>query len=81
MQPDNLPEDAAQKAVLNLFKRYSPNKVVAQINDARANEMPGQLFKDRTSQDNKSTIYICRNFACQKPIFEEAELFAEMQNW
>ncbi|MBK7750502.1 MAG: thioredoxin domain-containing protein [Candidatus Obscuribacter sp.] len=81
LQPDSLPQEVAQKSVLNLFKRYSPNKVVAQINDSSANEMPGQLFKERTSLDNKSTFYICRNFACQKPISEEAELLTEMQNW
>jgi len=81
LEPDNLSEQKCQKSLLNLFKRYSPNKVVALAKDSQSDSMPGQLFKDRKSQDNQSTFYICRNFACQKPIFEEAELLTEMQNW
>lgn len=64
-----------------LMSRYSPAKVVALARESETEKMPGALFKNRTCIDGQPTIYVCRNFACQKPITSHEELKAEIQNW
>jgi uncharacterized protein YyaL (SSP411 family) len=68
----------AHELMTEIYHRYLPNAVVvmADISSPQFNELAEccPLLKDRPLQSNKATVYICKNFSCQKPITDKAEL-------
>ncbi len=72
-----IPQEEELAPLFKIHKIYSPGKVVAVGREKEASHL---LFKDRPAL-GKTTIYICRNFSCQKPISEEQELAQELADW
>jgi uncharacterized protein YyaL (SSP411 family) len=62
-----------------VWKRYLPNKVVAQAaeNDAEASSVV-PLLRDRPAQGGRATAYVCENYACLQPSTTPAELAAQL---
>ena len=60
-----------------LYSGFIPRRTIAYINHAdttsTANVLSG-LGKSRTLIDNQTTVYICRNFSCQKPLSNRGEI-------
>lgn len=62
-----------------VWKRYLPNKVVAQANGADqsvAELIP--LLRERTMLDGRATAYVCENFACLQPVTSATELAQQL---
>jgi len=57
---------------LALAQRYLPNRVIALSSPARPNQTP--LARDKAAIDGRATAYVCRNFACQRPVSEPSEM-------
>jgi hypothetical protein len=62
-----------------VWKRYLPNKVVAQSNgaDSRAGEII-PLLKDRTQLEQRPTAYVCEHYSCQRPVTTAEELAMQL---
>jgi uncharacterized protein len=69
-------DDPATKALLAVVHaKYLPNKVlmVAKPGEGGANY---PLLADRPQIDGKPTVYVCENYACQRPVTTPEELAA-----
>jgi uncharacterized protein YyaL (SSP411 family) len=54
---------------------YLPNKVVALGKPPQIAEKASiELLNHRTQIDGKATAYVCRNFVCEAPLTEPAQL-------
>lgn len=60
-----------------LHQKYYPNKVVAVASDKA--ELP--FLKDKKTLDGKTTVYICQNFTCDKPLNSLEELKGRLSGW
>jgi uncharacterized protein YyaL (SSP411 family) len=62
-----------------VWKRYLPNKVVAQssADDERAAEIV-PLLRERPMIDGHATAYVCEHYTCQRPVTSAAELAAQL---
>jgi uncharacterized protein len=60
-----------------VWSRYLPNKVVAQGSekDERAADLV-PLLRERAATGGAPTVYVCENYACQRPVTTPAELSA-----
>jgi uncharacterized protein YyaL (SSP411 family) len=70
------PEAEDTRALIDVvFRRYLPNKVVALAapDDAQA-PRPIKLLEGRGQVAGKATAYVCRNFTCEAPVTETAQL-------
>jgi len=72
------PADAATRALLReVQKAYLPNKITARLDPAYAEQLDAYpLFRGRTMHDGRPAAYVCRNFVCDAPVTEPAELAA-----
>ena len=62
-------------------KRFIPNKVVLLKKTEQKNlENLAGFTKDMKTIDNKTTVYICRNFVCHKPMTEIEEVLKVIAN-
>jgi uncharacterized protein YyaL (SSP411 family) len=63
-----------------VFSRYLPNKVVAlaEPDDAQAAQAI-KLLEGRTQMGGKATAYVCRNYYCEAPVTEAAQLIAQLR--
>jgi uncharacterized protein YyaL (SSP411 family) len=79
----NQEEQATQRVITDLRRRFFPNRVVA----ARAEgsgfgvQGPGKraldlLFEGREAKSPPPTVYVCENFACQAPVNGADEVIA-----
>ncbi len=68
--------DAVEKA-LSLQKAFLPNKIIAASQDQNSN---APLLAGKSGGD-KSLIYLCRNFACQKPFVSLDEFWENMKHY
>ncbi|HEY0083981.1 MAG TPA: thioredoxin domain-containing protein, partial [Pyrinomonadaceae bacterium] len=62
-----------------VWKRYLPNKVVAQSaegDDEAASVTP--LLRDRPALGGRATAYVCENYSCLQPVTTPAELAAQL---
>ncbi|MEJ7617547.1 MAG: thioredoxin domain-containing protein [Pyrinomonadaceae bacterium] len=62
-----------------VWKRYLPNKVVAQTSgadEAEAELIP--LLRARTMLGGAATAYVCEHFACHQPVTSPAELAGQL---
>jgi hypothetical protein len=62
-----------------VWKRYLPNKVVAQSkeNDAESADVV-PLLRDRPALGGRATAYVCENYSCLQPVTTPGELAAQL---
>jgi uncharacterized protein YyaL (SSP411 family) len=62
-----------------VWKRYVPNKVVAQSaeNDVEASSVV-PLLRERPALGGRATAYVCENYSCLQPATTPAELAAQL---
>jgi hypothetical protein len=62
-----------------VWKRYLPNKVVAQSteNDEEASSVVA-LLRERPALGGRATAYVCENYSCLQPVTTPAELAAQL---
>ncbi len=65
-----------KEMLFEVHSRFSPNKVVAVSRTGEQNEHA--VLTNRKAIDDKTTVFICRNFACDKPINDIDELKAKL---
>ena len=53
-----------------IYARFLPGAVVAPATQEQATALAAlvPLLADRPARDNRTTTYICENFACQEPV-------------
>ena len=57
---------------------FIPNRVIAGSDGSAAgSQIP--LLENRGMKDGKTTVYICENFTCQRPITDLDELRTEIE--
>ncbi len=64
-------DPCVQETLNDLAQSFLPNKVVAladSMDPERLQQMP--LIEGKVPQNNRATIYICKNHSCQKPVHE-----------
>ena len=69
--------DRDDELVAAAFRAYRPWKVVAMSADPASSVVP--LMNGRSAIDGRATAYVCRNFACQRPVTTAAELSAQLR--
>jgi uncharacterized protein YyaL (SSP411 family) len=57
-----------------VWSEYLPDKVVVLAADSQANAELIPLLQERKKIDGKTTVYVCENFTCQKPVTTTEEL-------
>jgi uncharacterized protein YyaL (SSP411 family) len=58
-----------------VFKNYLPNKVVIVLSEnEKYPALTASLFKGKKIVDGKITAYVCQDFQCSLPVFEEENL-------
>ncbi len=66
----------AKKFLCPILERFLPNKIL-QAEETNAQYFP--LFEGKTgSNNNKTTFYLCKNYACKAPFFKVEELLANV---
>ncbi|MEX2302782.1 MAG: thioredoxin domain-containing protein [Bryobacterales bacterium] len=75
-------DDPATRALLRtVYNLYLPNKVVARVDPSDEKAIKGlPLLAGKTLVDGKPAAYVCRNYACQKPVTEPLELRSQLLN-
>jgi uncharacterized protein len=75
------PASADTRALLNVMDaRYLPNRVV--LGRTPEDEQLGSLsplMEGKTALNGHATIYVCRNYACQAPTSDPAELAQQLE--
>jgi uncharacterized protein YyaL (SSP411 family) len=69
-------DDATQALIAAAREGYRPHQVLAVSAQPEASAVP--LLHGRTLLDGRPTAYVCRNFACRRPVNEPAELAAQL---
>ena len=65
-------------ALLTTARRhYRPGQVLAVASDPAASAVP--LLHDRSAIEGRATAYLCRDFACQRPTTDPAELARQLE--
>jgi uncharacterized protein YyaL (SSP411 family) len=59
-----------------LGNRYIANRVLALTSASRPNPTP--LAQQKTLVDGRAAVYVCRNFACQRPVTEPEQLLTAL---
>lgn len=67
----------AKQLVQAVFRRYLPNRVVAFGKSGAPSSV--RLLEGRTSLNDKATAYVCRNFYCEAPVTDVAQLEAQLE--
>lgn len=68
-------QDSARALLDVVFSAYRPNQVVA-LGDETS---PVPLLRGRTRLNGQPTAYVCRNFTCQLPVTEPADLAKQLE--
>jgi uncharacterized protein YyaL (SSP411 family) len=69
------PDEAATQALVAVVRQgYRPYQVLAVGRQAEASAVP--LLHGRALSDGRPTAYVCRNFACRRPVNEPSDLEA-----
>ncbi|MGH7410403.1 MAG: aldo/keto reductase, partial [Candidatus Methylomirabilis sp.] len=55
-------------------RHYLPNRIIAHHDPAEGDPPPFPLLQGRGLVDGRAALYICRNFACQAPITDPAQV-------
>ncbi|MCY3797821.1 MAG: thioredoxin domain-containing protein [Chloroflexi bacterium] len=76
------PGDASMADIVDALRRpYRPNVVVAHARDDVDEHESIPLLNARIRIDGMTTVYVCRNFACQLPVKTAAETEALLAQW
>lgn len=68
------PDDPGTEALRAAVSRtYIPNRILAH-RDPRQPETTHPLLQEKPLIDDKAALYVCRNFACRRPITDPADL-------
>lgn len=52
-----------------IFEQYHPHKVVFQLpSGLKSSLFVSSLFQGKKSIDGQTTVYVCHNFSCSKPV-------------
>jgi len=72
-------EEKAKEMLFCLHRDYQPNRVILVMKegDAELSKL-SPLARERTAKGGKPTVYICKNFTCEKPITDPNDLKAAM---
>jgi hypothetical protein len=71
--------DATHALLLEVNQTYLPNRVVMLIDPAAADRSPkSPLLENRPLVDGKPAAYVCRNYACKRPVTTAGELRAQL---
>lgn len=69
----------AQALIRQVNQTYLPNRVMMLSNPADAlSGVSSPLLQDRPLVDGAPAAYVCRNYACQRPVTTPAELAAQL---
>jgi uncharacterized protein YyaL (SSP411 family) len=72
------PEAPDTRALLAVaFRRYRPGRVVAVSATPESSVVP--LLRGRSRLDGRATAYVCRGFACQRPVTDAAALAGQLE--
>jgi uncharacterized protein YyaL (SSP411 family) len=69
--------ESARRFLSTIHSRFIPNKVLALVNpdnagvDTAVRHVP--LLRGKTMLGGKTTLYICENYVCKKPITDPAD--------
>jgi uncharacterized protein YyaL (SSP411 family) len=66
--------EAGSELEQSVWQRYLPNKVVVRSGSQRENSDAIPLLAEREMIDAKTTVYVCENFVCQRPVNQLDEL-------
>ncbi|MFN2453941.1 MAG: thioredoxin domain-containing protein [Pyrinomonadaceae bacterium] len=68
-----------QALVREIWKRYLPNKVVAQStkNDERAAQAV-PLLRERRMINGRATAYVCEDYSCRNPVTEASDFMKQL---
>ena len=66
-------DSGTQALRADVNRTYLPNRVLA-YRDSRQAETGHPLLQGKTPIDGKAALYVCRNFACGRPITDPADL-------
>jgi uncharacterized protein YyaL (SSP411 family) len=73
-------ETPAGEALLNtIWREYRPNLILAASKVSPDKHAP-QLLQNRPLIDERPTVYVCQNFACQQPTTSQRELQEQLSN-
>jgi uncharacterized protein YyaL (SSP411 family)/aryl-alcohol dehydrogenase-like predicted oxidoreductase len=61
----------------DIARRYLPNRIVSHF-DPYADEAPLPLVAGKPTVDGRAALYVCRDFACQRPITAAADIDAAL---
>ena len=75
-------DDATMADIMDALRQpYRPNVVVALAHDDVDEHDSIPLLNARNRIDGMTTVYVCRNFACQLPVTSAAETEALLSQW
>ncbi|HXH71090.1 MAG TPA: hypothetical protein VNI60_12235, partial [Pyrinomonadaceae bacterium] len=57
-----------------IWSEYLPNKVLVLAKNSQENIELIPLLRERNKIDGKTTVYVCENFTCQRPVMTTVEL-------
>ena len=63
-----------------VWSEYLPDKVLILAEDSQTNAELIPLLRERKKIDGKTTVYVCENFACQKPVTTAEELGVQLSS-
>jgi uncharacterized protein YyaL (SSP411 family) len=66
--------DRADELAQAILRRYLPDAVIIMSTGAGVGSSIIPLLKDRGRVDGKTTVYVCENFVCQRPVTSSGEL-------
>ncbi|MGA2514240.1 MAG: thioredoxin domain-containing protein [Candidatus Limnocylindrales bacterium] len=70
------PRGATTRALMQVARRgFQPYRVMA-VGDPKASML--DLLHDRFAMNSRATAFVCRDFACRRPVTEPEELAAEL---
>ncbi len=68
-----------QALLKQVYDTYLPNRVLMLRNPARPSDgVNSPLLANRQALDGQPTAYVCRNYACQRPVTTAAELAQQL---
>ncbi|MCA9618351.1 MAG: aldo/keto reductase, partial [Myxococcales bacterium] len=62
-----------------LGKIYLPNRILVHLDPAVGSDAPEALVSGKTLVEGKAALYLCRNFACERPLTEPAAVRAMLE--
>lgn len=74
------PAEGATGALLEVIQRpYRPNIITALTPGDAGDEAPIPLLRGRTRREGQPTVYVCRDFACARPVTTPEETAALLE--